>query len=252
MDREMARIRSKLPVFKKRIEEADAIVKKALGMMKKPYVSCSFGKDSVVLLHLVLRHSAEIDVIFINSQYCFPDTYEVRDTFKEKHNINMIELKQPHDYIDIINQYGLPDERTSYEQKKVVELLKKDLANAFAYEHGYDGNFWGMRKDESRKRKWLLNTKGPIFWAEQAKLWRISPLTNWTWDDIWTYIHFYEVPYSKIYDKHGFCDPKQIRNTSYVTTDGATINGRVAWLRYYYPDIYNRLSQTIPEIRRYV
>lgn len=252
MDRDAAILRARLPVFQRRVEEARRIIDNSITAIKRPYLSCSFGKDSVVLLHLVHQRMPNIPVVFINSQYCFPDTYVVRDEFIKEYNINLVEIKQPHDYIDIINTYGLPDDRTPAQQQKVVDLLKKDLANVWAHENGYDGCFWGLRKEEARGRKWLLNVKGSLFFADSAKLWRSAPLANWTWDDIWAYIHYFGVPYSGIYDKTRFCDPKHIRNTSWVTTDGAAKNGRVVWLKYYYPDLYNRLVSEIPEIRRYV
>lgn len=252
MDREQARLYSKLPVFHRRVEEARDIIAEGVRVMRAPYLSCSFGKDSVVLLHLVTRHFPAIPVVFINSNYCFPDTYEIRNRFIREYGINLRELNQPHDYIEIIDQYGLPDDRTSQQQKKVVELLKKDLANNWAKAAGFDGHFWGMRKEESKGRRVMLNTKGPLFYAEKASLWRCAPLANWRWEDIWAYIHTLGVPYSNIYDKHGFCDPKQIRNTSYITTDGAAHNGRVAWLKYYYPDLFNQLAEKIPKLREYV
>jgi phosphoadenosine phosphosulfate reductase len=252
LNREQHRLRTRLPAYKRRVAEAKKIIAKGLRTMRAPYVSCSFGKDSVVLLHLVLQQAPCIPVVFINSNYCFPDTYEVRDRFVQEYDINLVEIKQPHDYMQIISQYGLPDDRTPSQQAKVVQLLKKDVANQWAHDNGCDGHFWGLRKEEAQGRRWLLNTRGPLFWAKAAKLWRCSPLANWTWDDIWAYIFKHDLPYSAIYEKDKFCDPRQIRNTSYITTDGAALNGRVAWLKYYYPDLFSRLEVELPELRQYV
>lgn len=107
-----------------------------------------------------------------------------------------------------------------------------------------------MRKEESNDRRYLLDTKSPVFYAKQAELWRCAPLANWVWEDIWAYIFVNNIPYSGIYDNTMLCDPRQIRNTSYITTDGAA-QGRVAWLKYYYPAEFNRLAARFPEIRRY-
>jgi len=252
MDREVYKLHAKLPVFRRWIAATQNIIFEGLETMDKPYLSCSFGKDSVVLLHLVMQYAPDIAVVFINSGYCFPDTYEVRDKFIRDYHINLVEIQQPHDYMDIIDQYGLPDDRTPTQQDKVVRLLKKDLANEWAKANGYDGHFWGMRKEESAGRRVMLNNRGPLFRAQAAGLWRCAPLADWRWEDIWAYIHAYDVPYSGIYDKHGFCDPRQIRNTSWVTTDGAAHNGRVAWLKYYYPELYAKLAEQVPEIRLYV
>lgn len=252
MDKESAALYAKLPVFKRRVEKVRELIRQGLDVMKKPYLSCSFGKDSVVLLCLVLEQTPDIPVVFINSRYCFPDTYEVRDAFVREYGINLVEIVQPHDYLRIIDQYGLPDDRTPAQQKKVIDLLKKDLANTWAHDHCFDGHFWGMRKEESAGRRVMLNHRGPLFYAKAANLWRCAPLADWRWEDIWAYIHTRNVPYSRIYEKTGFCDLKQIRNTSWVTTDGAAYNGRVAWLKYYYPELYTKLANVLPEIKRYV
>jgi len=251
MDKEASRLYAKLPVFGRRVNDARHIVSEALQVIKNPYLSCSFGKDSVALLHLVLQQDPGIPVVFINSGYCFPDTYEVRDAFIRDHGINLVEIQQPHDYMEIVDQFGLPDDRAQAQQDKVVRLLKKDLANQWAKENGHDGHFWGMRKEESSGRRVLLNNRGTLFYAQAAGLWRCSPLANWRWEDIWAYIHTFDVPYSKIYERAGFCDPKQIRNTSWITTDGAAQNGRVAWLKYYYPELYASLADKFPEIKKY-
>lgn len=251
MDKETSRLYSKTPVFRRRIKNAACIISEALRTIENPYLSCSFGKDSVVLLHLVLQQSPSIPIVFIDSGYCFPDTYEVRDAFVNKYNINLVELQQTHDYIEVIDQYGLPDDRTGAQQKKVVQILKKDPANRWAKDNNCKGHFWGLRKEESTGRRVLLNSKGALFYAKGAGLWRCAPLADWQWEDIWAYIHIYDLPYSKIYDKTGFCDPKQIRNTSWITTDGAAQNGRIVWLKFYYPDIFARLAQKFPSIKGY-
>jgi phosphoadenosine phosphosulfate reductase len=251
MDKENSLLYARLPRFKKRIMAAQNIIFEGIDAIRKPYLSCSFGKDSVVLLHLVLPYMPNIPVVFINSGYCFPDTYEVRDCFARDYNINLVEIAQPYDYLEIIEQYGLPDDRTGTQQAKVVKLLKKDMANEWAKESGYDGNFWGIRKEESNGRRVMLNNRGALFYAKDADLWRCSPLADWKWEDVWAYIHTYDVPYSQIYNKHGFCDPRQIRNSSWVTTDGAAQNGRVVWLKYYYPELFYKLAEQRPEIRRY-
>lgn len=252
ISQEEANLRRALPRYKRQLDNAENIISQGLAQMKKPYVSCSFGKDSVVLLHLVLQQCPSIPILFINSQYCFPDTYKVRDEFVKRFNINLFELVQEHDYLDIINQYGLPDDRSKAQQKKVVELLKKDTANMWAKKNGFDGHFWGLRKEESIGRKILLNTKGTLFLAKMAGLWRCSPLANWSYEDIWVYILTNDVPYSGIYAKDKFCDPKQIRNSSWVTTDGAALNGRVLWLKYYYPELFTKLARKVPKVKEYV
>jgi len=249
---EIGKLVARTELFKSRLRMTQGFVCRVLNDHKNAYVSSSFGKDSVVLVHMLIQFRPNIPVLFINSNYCFPDTYRVRTDFVEKYQINLHEIRQPYDYMELIHEYGLPHERTRKQQDKVVDLIKKDLGNQWAHEHNMDCCFWGLRKEESKGRKALLNAKGRKYYNETKGLYFVSPLADWMWEDIWAYIAKYDVPFSEIYTKQMFCDPRQIRNTSWITTDGLEKNGRLQWLRHYYPDYFNRLVDAFPRISSYV
>jgi len=249
---EMGKLQARTEAFRSRLETTEEVIRYTLQWHQDAYVSSSFGKDSVVLLHLLIQLRPNIPVMFINSNYCFPDTYQVRDEFVRRYKINLHEIKQPYDYMELIYEYGLPHERTRQQQKQVVELLKKDLGNQWAKDNQKSCCFWGLRKEESRGRAALLNSKGRTFYNETKGLFFSAPLADWKWEDIWAYIAEFNVPFSEIYTKQMFCDPRQIRNTSWITTDGLHKSGRLQWLRYYYPEYFNRLADAFPRITSYV
>lgn len=218
--------------------------------MRQPYLSCSWGKDSVFLLWCLLKIQPTIPVVYMNSNYAFPETYALRDRLVKEWDLNYIELPAAVDYKDIITEFGLPDvTRTKAQQKTVVDILKKKHANSWSHEHGYDGNFWGIRADESRARAQLIRHKGDIFRAKDG-LWRCSPLAHVSIRELWMMIDHYRVPYSAVYNKTLLFPREHIRNAGWLTTDGAA-HGRIAWLKYYYPDYYRELAIAHPEIRSY-
>ena len=47
-------------------------------------VSTSFGLQSAVMLHLVSKVNKEIPIIFVDTGYLFPETYEYAETLCEK------------------------------------------------------------------------------------------------------------------------------------------------------------------------
>jgi len=222
-----------------KIRSADALIREAFSISDRWYVSCSFGKDSVVVLHLVLKHKPDIPVVFINSGYCFPETYKVRDRIKHEWNINLIEIKQKVDYIELTREFGFSCDRTPTQQRKIVRKLKKTLMDGFALSGQYTGCFWGLRAEESKGRRELFRFRGSLF-RDKHGLYRCSPIWDWKWEDVWRYIKLNKLPYSEIYLKDKIIDKKQIRNNSWLTMDGAP-EGYVVWLKYYYPEIYNRL-----------
>ena len=43
--------------------------------------STSFGLQAAVMLHLIREHAPEIPVVFVDTGYCFPETYEFAQSF---------------------------------------------------------------------------------------------------------------------------------------------------------------------------
>jgi phosphoadenosine phosphosulfate reductase len=237
-------------LFSRELSRITDIIQRGLLEMRQPYLSCSWGKDSVFLLWCMLRIKPDIPVVYMNSNYAFPETYELRDRLVKEWNLNYIELPAAVDYAEIIQEFGLPDiTRTQAQQKRVVDILKKNRANTWSQEHGYDGNFWGIRADESRARLKLIQHKGDLFRSKDG-LWRCSPLAHIKIRELWWMIDHYQIPYSHVYDKTLFFPRHQIRNAGWLTTDGAA-HGRIAWLKHYYPDKYYLLAAQYPEIRSY-
>jgi phosphoadenosine phosphosulfate reductase len=226
------------------------IIERGLLEMRQPYLSCSWGKDSVFLLWCMLKVKPDIPVVYMSSNYAFPETYALRDRLVEAWNLNYIEIPAINNP-DLVKEYGMPDiNRTASQQNKVVNMLKKERANSWSHDHGYDGSFWGIRADESRGRKMLIKHKGELFRANDG-LWRCSPLAYVRIRELWWMIDHYQVPYSAVYDKTLFFPREQIRNGGWMTTDGAGLFGRIAWLKHYYPEQYKILVELNPQVRSY-
>lgn len=49
----------------------------------------SFGLQAAVMLHLIYHHAPEIPVVFIDTGYLFPETYQYIDTIMEKWPVNL-------------------------------------------------------------------------------------------------------------------------------------------------------------------
>jgi len=53
---------------------------------------------------------------------------------------------------------------------------------------------------ESRQRMFNFLRYGEWYYAQSQKLWKCHPLAIWDDDDIWAYIHRFNVPYASLYD----------------------------------------------------
>jgi len=232
----------------KEIDRAMAVINEAISLYSHPYVSMSWGKDSIFLFYLIRQINPDIPLIYVNSNYALPDTYEIRDRLLDLWSPNYHEINQPVDYIELCKIAGLPSERTETGQKKVIELLKKNLLDEFALNHSFDLCFWGIRRDESRMRTGMV--KKYNFFIQSGNIHKCHPLAFITLQQLWYFYEKFNIPINGIYLKNKFLDKYQIRNTGWLSNDGAK-RGQIIWLKYYYSEIYNKLSKEFPIIRKY-
>lgn len=83
-------------------------------------------------------------------------------------------------------------------------ILKKTPSENMQAHLKVDVIFKGLMAAESRTRKINFASRGFIFQSERRYLdtpfYHVNPLSHWTDEDIWAYIHKYNVPYSPLYD----------------------------------------------------
>lgn len=218
-----------------------------------PYVSCSWGKDSSLVMYLVNQTMPDIPVVFMNSGYALSDTYAFRDWYLKHVGIkNYYEVQAPADYIELNLKYGLPSiDRSAADQERVKRIIKKDVLDEFAKEQGWDCCIWGIRAEETRGRRVLLRTRGLLY--ESNGIGKCSPVGWWKGQDVWEAIDSIGIPYNKLYDNimPPFFTRETNKNGGWLTTDKAT-SGRVVWLKKFYPEHFEKLCELFPEVKNYV
>jgi 3'-phosphoadenosine 5'-phosphosulfate sulfotransferase (PAPS reductase)/FAD synthetase len=144
------------------------------------------------------------------------------------------------------------------------DILKKEPSENLQAELDVDVIFKGLMAAESRTRQTNFITRGYLFKSWRPHLgadpfWHCNPLSIWTDDDIWEYIHRYNVPYSSLYDM-GWTDQsgtyhKIPRNGCMgCGTDLAYANNHLAMLRRTHPKQWNAymrlgLAEQIQKLR---
>lgn len=198
----------------------------------KVYVAYSGGKDSTVLLHLVRSVYPDVPAVFIDTGLEFP---EIRDHVKQTENV--VWLKPEKSFRQVVKEKGYPV--IGKEIATYINLAKRGNEKALerfernATQRGYKrysfmidapfkvgsgccnelkkkpsaryqretGRFpyIGTRVEESTLRLQDFVTNGDN--NLHAKKQTSKPLSIWSEEDIWAYIHRYNLPYASIYDK---------------------------------------------------
>lgn len=228
--------------FKIKVKHALDIIKNNISTHS--YVSWSGGKDSCVVVHLCYTINKNIKIMHIKSGYGLPDGYQFMKDFSFLFKLNYEEIETTIDYIELCKEFGLPHMRSHSIQTKIVNKIKKNPANKWAMENGYNEMFWGIRAEESLKRKALARYKGKIF-TDKDNLKRISPILDWNVKEIFAYHHAFNLPVNPIYLKENCGEIREtIRNTGWLSTDGEN-RGRLEWLRKNYPGQYRKIRELL-------
>ena len=69
--------------FEEKLERSMQLIRLWCSPQVKSYVSCSFGKDSMVVLYLALQAKPDIPVLFVNTGVDHRETLAFRDQVKE-------------------------------------------------------------------------------------------------------------------------------------------------------------------------
>jgi len=178
---------TKMRQFKQSLHEAEVIIERTL-KRQEPYVAYSGGKDSTVLLHLVLQQNPDIMVLHWDyGQYFMPRVFfqEVLSNARKMGVKNLQVVSSP-----------------SYKKlgRKALNVWGKEFFKIVLprlRKKGYTAVFTGLRGQESVARQRVLRK-----WRAIGGILEVWPLKNWSWLDVWGYITVNNLPYVSIYDKY--------------------------------------------------
>ncbi|MDE1965827.1 MAG: phosphoadenosine phosphosulfate reductase family protein [Patescibacteria group bacterium] len=159
--------------YLQKIEDAKRLIRESVATYPNICLGCSFGKDSMVTLHLVRSVAPEIPVFAVMADTEFPETYAFAKEVAKRYGLNYTE--------HIFSQDG---EKCCGTPK--VEKTKEALAP-------YDAWISGVRRTEGITRANFLPHE------EKNGLVKINPILDFTELDIWRYLALNEVPVNPKY-----------------------------------------------------
>ncbi|MFC0526034.1 phosphoadenylyl-sulfate reductase [Pontibacillus salicampi] len=182
--------------------------------------ACSFGVEGIVLIDLISRVNPSAKIIFLDTGIHFAETYELIEKVKERYP--SLQIKKLHPKLNLdeqAEQYGHELWKTNPTlccNMRKIQPLEQELSQ-------YSAWISGLRREQSpsRSNTDFLNKDDKF---ESVK---VCPLIHWTWDDVWEYVHTFDLPYNPLHDQ-GYPSIGCQVCTAKVLNDGDLRSGRWA------------------------
>ncbi len=154
-------------------------------------LTCSWQKQSSVLVHMVSELGLDVDVIELDTQLFFRETYETRDRLVERYGLSLISpevltVAEQH-RSEGPNLWERDPDRCCHLRK--VEPLLSALEPYAAW-------VAGIRRDQSPSRAGTPKVQ----WSERYGVWKVNPLADWDEKRVWAYIRVNEIPYNPLHE----------------------------------------------------
>lgn len=185
-------------------DESIYIIREVAAEFDNPVVLYSIGKDSSVLLHLVLKAfypaKPPFKFLHIDTGWKFKEMIKFRDAQAKKHGLDLLVYQNPRGKNENITPF-------TQSSKVYTDIMKTEALKKMLKLHQFDVALGGARRDEEKSRakerifsfrnelqSWDPKNQRPeLFNIFNCRLhpqesMRVFPLSNWTEMDIWEYI----------------------------------------------------------------
>jgi phosphoadenosine phosphosulfate reductase len=156
--------------------------------------TCSFQAEDIVVLHLLRKRLPRIPVLFLETGYHFPQTYEFRDQLTRDWRLNLVNVipKQTVEAQEAALGFLYRKDPTKCCQLRKVDPLLEAL-------EPFETWFTGLRREQSVTRKNLKKAEFHRLPAGQT-LTKVNPLADWSWGRVWAYTGEHKLHYLPQYD----------------------------------------------------
>jgi len=156
-------------------------------------MATAFGPEGCVILSMLAKIAPETYVFNLDTGYQFQQTLDLRDRIEEKYGLS-VDMLQPelsvpeYEALHHGPLYKTNPTQCCFDRK--IKLLYRGIAGRHAW-------MSGIRRDQSADRA----QAAIIGWDKKFKVVKISPLANWTKQQVWKRITSEEIPYNPLHDQ---------------------------------------------------
>ena len=183
------------------LEQKAVAVRKQLAAAVEAYgrvvYSNSLGAEAMVLTDIIWSHFPSIDMFTIDTGRLPEETYELMGRLQGRYKRTLRVVYPDAKALEsLVSQQGINGFYNSLEARmaccriRKVEPFKRALA-------GYGAWITGLRHEQSATRAQAQ----PVEWDADNGLDKVSPILDWTEEQIWQYIRTRKLPYNSLHDR---------------------------------------------------
>ena len=185
--------------FKDKVTETLALLKQAVSEFSPVTQASSLGAEDVVITHLINQNALNIPVFVLETGALHRETLALLER-TQAHSVAPVKVYRPstEKVIAFVRTHGQDAMYESLELRKACCQVRKlePLAEALKGQRAW---VTGLRREQSNNRAEVpLIDRADELTKGQFKL---NPLANWTWGDVWHYIDVHEVDYNPLHDQ---------------------------------------------------
>lgn len=172
------------------IAHAEALIAEAVRLHSPVTLACSFGAEDMVLVDLIARRVLPVSVFTLDTGRLHQETYDLMQSVRLRYRDVAIETFFPNAasveaYVREHGINGFYDAVTLRERccaVRKLEPLKRALTGKKSW-------ITGLRREQSVTRRAVA----PIEWDAANGLQKVSPLAEWSNEDVWGYLRRFDV-----------------------------------------------------------
>jgi phosphoadenosine phosphosulfate reductase len=157
----------------------------------------SLGAEAMVLTDIICSSVPQVDIVSIDTGRLHEETYELLAKLQRRYH-NKIRVIYPdgQDVSDLVTRQGINGFFDSTEARGACCNVRKVVPFS-KFVAGYDAWVTGVRREQSKTRAEGEATE----WDAQNGLYKLSPLLDWTEEQIWAYIRARKLPFNSLHEK---------------------------------------------------
>jgi phosphoadenosine phosphosulfate reductase len=183
-------------------------------------MSSSFGAESALMLHLVTRTIPKIPVVFLDTGYLFPETYQFADALTTRFDLDLRVYSPKMTAARLEALHGRLWDGGDEEMARYARITKVEPMDRAVRELGARAWLAGLRRSQTEHRSTLRTVE------LVDGTYKVHPILAWSKEDLRRYMVMHDLPYHPLF-QYGYRSIGDVHSTVPTTLGQDERDGRM-------------------------